>query len=124
MSQPIYPYVQLMDVKFKPLEIIDEESLATACPHKWFNQTLCEVNESVVRLGVVEGGYHWHKHSDDDEFFYVVSGNLFIELHDRTLDLPPRRGVVIPKGVMHRPYAPSRTVILMVETKNIQPKGN
>jgi mannose-6-phosphate isomerase-like protein (cupin superfamily) len=105
------------------LEKIDEKALSDACPHRWFNQTLCEVNGSVVRLGVVQGEYHWHKHDEDDEFFYVVEGRLLIDLEDRLVDLAPRQGVVIPKGVMHRPRAPSRTVMLMVETKSIVPTG-
>ena len=119
-----FPYVQLMDVRYKPLEVIDEKTLADNCPHKWFNQTLCEVNDSVVRLGVVEGEYHWHKHDEDDEFFYVVEGNLLIELQTHTVDLAPRQGIVIPKGVLHRPRAPIRTVMLMVETRNIVPTGS
>ena len=106
-----------------PLEVIDERALADACEYKWFNQTLCAVNDSVVRLGVVEGEYHWHKHDSDDEFFYVVEGRLLIDLEDRTIELAPRQGVVIPKGVMHRPRAPQRTVMLMVETSAIVPTG-
>ena len=82
------------------------------------------MNDSVVRLGVVEGEYHWHKHDEDDEFFYVVEGHLLIDLEDRVIDLSPRQGVVIPKGVMHRPRARQRTVMLMAETKNIVPTGN
>jgi mannose-6-phosphate isomerase-like protein (cupin superfamily) len=125
MSEPKkFPYVTQLNIQFKPLELIDEKALSTACPHKWFNQSLCEVNDSVVRLGVVEGEYHWHKHDGDDEFFYVVEGLFHIDLEDRTLTLQPRQGVVIPKGVMHRPRAPQRTVILMVETKNIVPTGS
>jgi mannose-6-phosphate isomerase-like protein (cupin superfamily) len=118
-----YPYVTKMDVYAKPLEVFDEGAMAAECQHKWFNQTLCEVNESVVRLGVVEGEYHWHKHDDDDEFFYVVAGKLLIDLEDRTLEVAPRQGVVIPKGVMHRPRAPQRTTMLMMETKGITPTG-
>ena len=119
-----FPYVTLMDVRYPPLELIDEKALADACPHKWYNQSLCEVNDSVVRLGVVEGEYHWHKHDNDDEFFYVVEGKLLIDIDGRTIELAPRQGVVIPKGVMHRPRAPQRTVMLMVETKAIVPTGS
>ena len=108
----------------QPLEVIDEKALADACAHKWYNQTLCAVNDFVVRLGVVEGEYHWHKHDTDDEFFYVVEGRLLIDLEDRTVELTLRQGIVIPKGVMHRPRAPQRTVMLMVETSDIIPTGN
>ena len=125
MSDPkSYPYVTNLNVQFQPLELIDEKALADASPHQWYNQTLCNVNESVVRLGVVRGEYHWHKHDDDDEFFYVVEGQLLIDLEDRTLNLNPRQGVVVPKGVVHRTRALERTVILMVETNTIVPTGD
>jgi len=119
-----YTYITRLDVQFGALELIDVGKLADECPHKWFNQTLCGVNESVVRLGVVEGEYHWHKHDDDDEFFYVVEGQLLIDLEGQTIELLPKQGTVIPKGVMHRPRAPIRTVILMVETSGIVPTGS
>jgi mannose-6-phosphate isomerase-like protein (cupin superfamily) len=121
---PRYPYVTRLNVQFPPLEVIDEKALADGVTDKWFNQTLVKVNDSVVRLGVVEGEYHWHKHDDDDEFFYVVAGHFLIDVEGRTFDLRPRQGVVIPKGVMHRPRAPERTVILMVETSAIVPTGS
>ena len=119
-----YPYETRLNIEFQPLELIDEKALADACAHKWYNQTLCKVNESVVRLGVVEGEYHWHKHDEDDEFFYVVEGRLAIDLEGRTVELAPRQGFVVPKGVMHRTRAPGRTVILMVENAGIIPTGD
>ena len=119
-----HSYVTRLNVQYKPLDVIEERGLADACQHPWYNQTLCEVNDSVVRLGVVEGEYHWHQHDAADEFFYVVEGQLLIDLEDRTVSLTPRQGVVIPKGVMHRPRAPQRTVMLMVETSGIVPTGD
>jgi mannose-6-phosphate isomerase-like protein (cupin superfamily) len=119
-----YPYETRLNVQFNPLEIIDEKALSQACTHKWFNQTLCQVNESVVRLGVVTGEYHWHKHDREDEFFYVVEGKLLIDLEGRTVELEPRQGFVVPKGVLHRTRAPERTVILMVENATVTPTGN
>jgi mannose-6-phosphate isomerase-like protein (cupin superfamily) len=119
-----FPYETRSNVLCQSLEVIDEKALADACTYKWYNQTLCRVNDSVVRLGVVEGEYHWHKHDTEDEFFYIVEGRLLIDLEDRTVELGPRQGVVIPKGVIHRPRAPQRTVMLMVETSGIVPTGN
>lgn len=119
-----FPYLTLRNVLYAPLQVIDVKELADASAHPWYNQTLCQVNDSVVRLGVVQGEYHWHKHDQDDEFFYVVEGTLSIDLEDRTLELGARQGVVIPKGVLHRPRAPKKTVMLMVETKNIVPTGS
>jgi mannose-6-phosphate isomerase-like protein (cupin superfamily) len=94
------------------------------CKYKWFNQTLTQVNDSVVRLGIVEGEYHWHKHERDDEFFFVIEGTLFIDLEDKVVELNPNQGITISKGVMHRPRAPKKVVMLMVETAEIQPTGD
>lgn len=124
MTQPPYPYTTHTDIRFGPLEEIDVQQLVDACTDRWYNQTLCQVNESVVRLGIVQGEYHWHKHDADDEFFYVVEGRLLIDLEGRTVELNPRQGFVVPKGVLHRPRAPVRTVMLMVETASIVPTGS
>src|SRR5437763_16908210 len=119
-----FPYVTLLNVLYKPLEVVDEKALADACTHRWYNQSLCEVNNSVVRLGVFQGEYHWHKHTEDDEFFYVLEGKLLIDLEGRTVELTPRQGFVVPKGVLHRTRAEERTVVLMVENAGIIPTGN
>ena len=119
-----YNYVTRLDIKFDHLQRMDIPQMVKECRDKWFNQTLTQVNESVVRLGIVEGEYHWHKHDNDDEFFFVLEGQLLIDLEDRTIELNPGQGVTITKGVMHRPRAPKKTVMLMVETSSIQPTGN
>lgn len=125
MSEPgAYPYETRLNIQFQPLEVIDEKSLADACPYQWYNQTLCKVNESVVRLGVVQGEYHWHSHDNEDEFFYVVEGQLTIDLPERTVDLTARQGFVVPKRMLHRTRAAERTVILMVENAGIIPTGS
>jgi mannose-6-phosphate isomerase-like protein (cupin superfamily) len=119
-----HPYETRLNIYYQQGEVIDEKALADACSYKWYNQTLCKVNDSVVRLGVVQGEYHWHKHDEDDEFFYVVEGRLLIDLQDRTVELAPRQGFVVSKGVMHRTRATDRTVILMIENAGIIPTGN
>jgi len=119
-----FPYETRLNVYNQPLQVIDEKALADASTYKWYNQTLCQVNGSVVRLGVVEGEYHWHKHDEDDEFFYVVEGQLLIDLEGRTVELSPRQGFVVPKGVIHRTRARQRTVMLMVENAGIVPTGS
>ena len=119
-----YPYATHLNIYYPPLERIDVQTLVDACTDQWYNQTLCRVNDSVVRLGVLQGEYHWHKHEDEDEFFYVVEGRFFIDLVGRTVELAPRQGFVVPKGVLHRTRAPERTVILMVEGARIVPTGD
>jgi mannose-6-phosphate isomerase-like protein (cupin superfamily) len=118
-----FDYVTKLDIKYDHLQRMDIPQMVRDCKDKWFNQTLTKVNESVVRLGIVEGEYHWHKHDNDDEFFFVLEGQLLIDLENQTIELNPTQGVTISKGVMHRPRATMRTVMLMVETSAIQPTG-
>jgi mannose-6-phosphate isomerase-like protein (cupin superfamily) len=117
-------YNMHLDVKFGGLELIDIPAMVAECKETWFNQTLTKVNDSVVRLGIIEGDFHWHKHDRDDEFFYVVDGLLLIDLEGRTVELGPKQGMTVPKGVLHRTRAPQKTVILMVETASIDPTGD
>lgn len=117
-------YLINTDVKFGPLEPFDAAELERACEHDWFNQTLCKVNDCVVRLGVLKGEFHWHQHEKEDEFFYVVSGRLLIDLEDRTMELSSNQGTLVPKGAIHRTRAPERTVVLMVEAATVCPTGD
>jgi hypothetical protein len=119
-----YPYATFLDVKFEPLSVVDVPSLIAACKVRWYNQTLCKVNDSVIRLGVMQGEYHWHKHDKDDEFFFVLQGHFIIDLEGRSVDLQPLEGFVVPRGVVHRTRAPERAVILMAETAAIIPTGD
>ena len=119
-----FPYKTYLNILHGPLEVIDVQKLADACTDKWYNQTLCKVNDSVVRMAVVQGEYHWHEHKDIDEFFFVLDGRFLIDLEDRVIDLAPRQGFVVPKGVRHRTRAPERTVILMIERADIVPTGD
>jgi mannose-6-phosphate isomerase-like protein (cupin superfamily) len=121
---PEFPYATHLDVRYPPLEIIDGPALIEGVRDEWYNQTLCKVNDSVVRLGVVKGEYHWHKHDDLDEFFYVVEGKFLIDLEARTVELTERQGFVVPKGVVHRTRATERAIILMVEGAAIVPTGD
>jgi hypothetical protein len=123
-SRPEYPYVTHRNVLYPALEVVDVPALVAACKDRWYNQTLCRVNDSVVRLGVMQGEYHWHSHTDLDEFFWVVDGKFLIDLEGRTVELGPRQGFVVPKGVLHRTRASERTVVLMVEGAGIVPTGD
>jgi dTDP-4-dehydrorhamnose 3,5-epimerase-like enzyme len=119
-----YPYATYLDIRYPPLALVDVPDLIAACTDRWYNQTLCQVNDSVVRLGVMQGEYHWHKHDNDDEFFFVLEGRFLIDLEGRSVELHPRQGFVVPKGVLHRTRAPERAVILMVENAGIVPTGD
>ena len=125
MSTDKYPYVNHMNVLCGPLQLIDIQSLIESCTDEWYNQTLCKVNESVVRLGILRGEYHWHKHEQEDEFFFTLEGRLIIDIEDgESVELRPSQGYVVPKGVVHKTRAPEKTIVLMIETAGIVPTGD
>ncbi|MGH8174784.1 MAG: cupin domain-containing protein [Steroidobacter sp.] len=119
-----FPYATYLNILFRALERFDVRELASTVGDSWYNQTLCRVNDSVLRLGVMQGEYHWHKHDVDDELFFVLSGKFFVDLTDRTVELEPWQGFVVPKQTVHRTRAPERAVILMIETAAIVPTGD
>lgn len=122
--EPTPSYDIRLDTKFDPLQLIDIQRLIDESGETWYNQTLCQVNDCVVRLGIIHGDFHWHKHDEEDEFFLVVEGRLLIDVEDRTVELLPRQGFTVPRGVEHRTRAPERTVILMVEGDGVVPTGD
>ena len=125
MSNKEYPYVNHMNILHGPLQLIDIQSLVDQCTDEWYNQTLCKVNESVVRLGILHGEYHWHKHDREDEFFFTLDGKLIIDLEGSdSVELHPHQGYVVPRGIVHKTRAPEKTVVLMIETAGITPTGD
>lgn len=120
------PYSINLDEAFGPLKFIDVRELAGSVEEQWYNQTLVRVNDCVVRLGVMQGEFHWHHHDKEDEFFYVVEGRFLIDLEEEnhTVELGPNQGFTIPRGVVHRTRAPERTVILMFEGVGVVPTGD
>lgn len=124
-------YNTKLDIKYKHFEVIDIPQIVKETKDKWFNQSLTKVNSSVVRIGIVEGEYHWHKHENDDEFFFVLEGKLFVDLREslpsgeeKTIELNPGQGVTVTKNLTHRTRAQQKTVMLMVENKGIIPTGD
>ena len=123
-TAPQFSYATHLDIKFPVLTVVDVPALVEACTDRWYNQTLCQVNDSVARVGVLQGEYHWHQHHDEDEFFFVLDGKFIIDLGDHSVELSRWQGFVVPKGVVHRTRAPERAVVLMVETAAIVPTGD
>ena len=132
MPQPAFPYATHLNVLYPALEQFALDPLVAAVSDSWYNQTLVRVNDAVLRLGVMHGEYHWHEHSADDECFFVLDGRFLIDLEPQTdgvtpgriVELGPREGFVVRKGVRHRTRAPERAVILMIETASITPTGD
>ena len=117
-------YKMQMDVKYDYLEKINVPEIVKNCTDKWFNQSLCNVNSSVFRLGIFEGESHLHKHDHDDEVFFVIEGSIILETEKGNFELGQYEGVCVPKGVMHRPIAKNKAVVLMIENIGIDPIGN
>jgi mannose-6-phosphate isomerase-like protein (cupin superfamily) len=112
------------DIKYKPLELEEIGALADSCKECWWNQSLSLVNDCVVRLGVFDGEFHWHKHDTEDEFFYTIEGKLILDFEGQTVELYPRQGIMVPRGILHRTRAPKRTVVLMIEAATVKPTGD
>jgi mannose-6-phosphate isomerase-like protein (cupin superfamily) len=118
-------YAISLDNRFGYLTVIDVPSLVTASTEQWSNQTLTQVDGSVVRLGMVQGEFHWHQHDDEDELFFVLDGELLVDLEGgRTVALGPQQGFNIPRGTRHRTRAPQRTVMLMMSAASVVPTGD
>jgi mannose-6-phosphate isomerase-like protein (cupin superfamily) len=124
VNTPVAAYdISTEEMMFGPNQHFDVKAVAAA-QEPWWNRTLTNVNDAVVRLGVLDGDFHWHKHDGEDEFFYVVEGRLDIELEDRMVSLAPGQAFTVPAGVMHLPHARGRTVVLMVEKAGVVPTGD
>lgn len=120
-----FDYTIKTDIKVGPLKLVDIPSLSSEVREHWFNQSLCEVNDCVVRMGVFqEGDFHWHKHDNEDEFFFVLEGQFVIELEDQTVTLNRHQGFTVPRGVRHCPHVPDHATVLMVEGKSVTPTGD
>ncbi len=124
LSEDFTKYSISTDIEFEPLELLDFPSIIASCKKDWQNMGICRVNDCVVRLAVVQGEFHWHKHDKEDEYFYVISGLLFIDLEDRTVELKPQQGFLVPKRVRHRTRALERTGIMLIEGSTIKPTGD
>jgi len=104
--------------------VIDVSELVRKNKQKWVNFSLSEVNDCIVRLGIFEGEFHWHKHNSEDELFFVLEGKLCLDLEGTAIELLPNQGYTVPRGILHRTRAEQRTIVLMVEGKTVNPRGD
>jgi len=113
-----------MAEKFGQSKIIDVSKLVHENKEKWVNVNLAEINDAIVRLGIFEGEFHWHKHDKEDELFFVLEGRLLLDLESQTVELLPNQGYTVPKRVLHRTRAKEKTIVLMVEGNTVNPRGD
>lgn len=91
----------------------------------WSPIEIARVNDQVVRMSLLEGEYHWHKHTDEDELFYVYKGSIVIQLKDQPdITLHGGEMTVIPKGVEHRPKSVEPSYVLLFEPYLLQTRGD
>lgn len=113
--QPLFTVMQTMDV----------QALIDKVEDPWYNQTLIQVGEVSVRLGVMQREFHWHTHDEQDEFFFVLDGLFRIELEGaETVELGPRQAFTVPAGMAHRPVVPVRSAVLMIEKAGVIATGD
>ena len=123
MSQP--DYAIRYEPLFAALQTIDVQALIGQVTDPWYNQTLIGVGDVLVRLGVMQGEFHWHKHEEQDEFFFVLDGEFRIELDGApAVTLGPRQAFTVPAGMLHRPVVPVRTAVLMIEKAGVVVTGD
>ncbi|TJZ58687.1 cupin domain-containing protein [Streptomyces piniterrae] len=94
----------------------------------WSPRIVTRVNDYDVRIAKVEGEHIWHVHDDTDEFFLVLDGELHISLREptgeRTVLLPRGAVFTVPRGIEHKPYAPSGAAILLFEPTGTSTVGD
>jgi mannose-6-phosphate isomerase-like protein (cupin superfamily) len=116
--------LDILSEKFGHSEVIDITAKVDSITEKWYNTDLSHVNDSLVRLGIFEGEFHWHHHDNEDEFFYVISGKLLLDLQEKTIELHPNQAYTVSKGVEHRTRAEEKTIVIMIEKDTVNPKGD
>lgn len=90
---------------------------------RWSPKVVAELNGQQVKVAKLEGEYVWHSHATEDELFYVVEGELTIELRDGAVTLRPGELYVVPRGVEHRPVARVEAHVLLFEPATTRSTG-
>ena len=100
------------------------EKLASFSDH-WAPRIVARYNDNEVRLVKVEGEFIWHQHDDTDELFFVIEGELDIELRDRTVHLQAGELFVVPRGTEHRPIARNgEAKLLLIDPADLPNTGD
>lgn len=89
----------------------------------WSPVDVVYINDWVLRAAAVKGEFHWHTH-DDDEFFLIYKGEIRIDTENGPIELKEGEGTVIPKGIKHKPFSKERSVVLLLEPKRVNTKGD
>jgi mannose-6-phosphate isomerase-like protein (cupin superfamily) len=107
------------------IPVVNLQQRMNALTATWSPVDIAIVNDQVMRLALIEGEYHWHRHANEDELFYVLEGEIVIQVRNEP-DIPLHAGemAVIPKGVEHRPTSAGPSYILMFEPRALKSSGD
>lgn len=81
----------------------------------WNPHIVGELNGQHVKLAKFKGEFVWHKHDDEDEMFYVISGKFNMEFRDKTIEIQEHEFIIVPKSVEHRPVAENEVSVMLFE---------
>ena len=98
--------------------------LAQHLTELWSPRVVAELDDSFVKVAKIQGTLTWHSHDDEDELFYVLKGNMRIEMDAGTIDLAEGQFYVVPRGVRHKPVAKDECLIMLIERKSTRHTGN
>lgn len=106
------------------IKAINLQSKLDTFNEHWTPKIVGELNGQYVKLAKLKGEFVMHQHDNEDELFYVIYGQLFIELEDKTLELNAGEFVIIPRGIPHKPYAPEEVSVMLFEPKSTLNTGD
>jgi mannose-6-phosphate isomerase-like protein (cupin superfamily) len=102
-------------------DIIDLNQLIQNAPDSYKNTALTEVNNHVVRMGVMTEDYFWHYHPNSDETFMVIEGTLLLDLENETIELSKGQMITVPKNIRHRTRPKgARSINLTIELADME----
>ncbi|PSB13018.1 cupin [filamentous cyanobacterium CCP2] len=81
----------------------------------WSPKIIAQMNDYHFKLVKFQGEFVWHHHSDTDEVFIVLDGEMTIHFKDGDVHIKAGEMFVIPKGVEHKPFAQQECKVMLVE---------
>jgi mannose-6-phosphate isomerase-like protein (cupin superfamily) len=101
------------------MEKLDFLSLAKKLKGPWEPMEVVRMDGYHVLLALFDGEYKFHKH-DGDEMFYVIKGEIEIEMDSGTIKLKEGEGYLLPKETEHRSRAAKPSVVMAIERANLR----
>lgn len=107
-----------------PHEIVDLVEKLSSFSEHWSPKVVARLNDYEVKLVKVQGEFTWHSHTDTDELFFVIDGELTIGLPDGNVTVRPGQLYVVPRGVEHCPVADGEVHAMLIEPAGVVNTGD